>query len=288
MLDETGPGLGIPTLRSYCPDISRCVLEYLVKGYRRQFQAEHRLVVEALHWARPGTVWAIDHSKPPCPLGDGGGMILAIRDLASGLQLAWHPVAGATAAEALVVLEALVAEHGPPLVLKSDNGSAFISEAFAQRLAEWQVVPLLSPVRMPRYNGACEAGIGGMKWRTEQIAARYARSGHWTADDLYAALLWANEEHYPLGLAAGTAAPRFAARQPIDRQERDSFCAAVVQYESQYQDRVCSPDQPLNDMIVACCHRRAVRQALVELGYLSITRRSIPQPITTAKCARNT
>ena len=109
LLEETGPRLGLPTLESCCPDVPRCVLAYLLEGYRRQFQAEHRLVVETLHWFRAGSVWAIDHSQPPGPIDGCYGQILAIRDLASGMQLAWTPVADATAAEALPVLEALVA-----------------------------------------------------------------------------------------------------------------------------------------------------------------------------------
>ena len=123
--------------------------------------------------------------------------------------------------------------------LKSDNGSAFISQRFAEWLAAWQIVPLFSPVRMPRYNGACEAGIGGMKRRTELIAARHDRLLDWTCDDLFAALVWANEDHYPHGLAAGTAASRFAARAPLGAAERDTFRAAVVQSEQElYDDRL--------------------------------------------------
>mgnify|MGYP003484276864 CR=1 FL=1 len=37
----------------------------------------------------------------------------------------------------------------------------------------------------------------------------------WSCDDLFAALVWANEAHYPRGLAADTAARRFAARAPL-------------------------------------------------------------------------
>jgi hypothetical protein len=117
LLDETGPRLGVPTLQIYCSEVPRSVLVYLLESYRRQFQAEHRLVVETLHWLRYGAVWAIDHSLPPRRIDGRYGQILAIRDLASGLQLAWTPVPDATAAEALLVLKALVAQHGPPLVL---------------------------------------------------------------------------------------------------------------------------------------------------------------------------
>ena len=288
LLEDTGPRLGLPTLRSCCADVPPSILAYLLKDYRRQFQAEHRLVVETLRWLRPGSVWAIDHSQPPRAIDGCFSQILAIRDLASGMQLAWTPVADATAAEALPVLEALVAQHGPPLVLKSDNGSAFISQRFAEWLAEWQIIPMFSPVRMPRYNGACEAGIGGMKRRTELIAASHDRLVDWTCDDLFAALVWANEDYYPHGLAAGTATSRFAARPTLGEAERNTFRAAVVQFEQELYTAACTSGDVLTDKLRAVYHRRAVRRVLVEHDYLSITRRSIPQPIHSAKCARIT
>jgi transposase InsO family protein len=288
LLDETGPRLGVPTLQTYCSEVPRCVLVYLLESYRRQFQAEHRLVVETLRWLRCGAVWAIDHSLPPHPIDGEYGQILAIRDLASGMQLAWTPVPDATAAEALLVLKALVAQHGPPLVLKSDNGSAFIHHQFAEWLAQWQIVPLFSPVRTPRYNGACEAGIGGMKRRTEQLAARSDRLLDWTCNDLFAALLWANDDHYPRGLAAGSSSSRFAARRSLSGTDRDSFHATVVQYERKSHGELCIQGHAWTDKLSAACHRRAVRLALVEHDYLSITRRSIPQPIQSTKCARIT
>ena len=42
LLEETGPRLGLPTLQACCPEMPPCVLTYLLRGYRRQFQAEHR------------------------------------------------------------------------------------------------------------------------------------------------------------------------------------------------------------------------------------------------------
>lgn len=245
-------------------------------------------MVESLRWEHPGTVWAIDHSQPPRPIDGSYPQILAVRDLASGMQLAWTPVLDATVTEALQVLESLVLAHGPPLVLKSDNGSAFLSAEFGTWLDRWQIVPLLSPVRMPRFNGACEAGIGAAKRRTEYLAARHGRDLHWSANDLYAAQLWANTEHYPGGDAAGTPANRFAARRPIDQNERDTFRRLVLQYECQLNDVACTAGDTLTDTLLAVHHRRAVRHALVELGYLDITRRSIPQPLRNAKCARIT
>jgi hypothetical protein len=282
-LEECGSRLGVPTLRTYCHDTPRCVLTYLVREHRRQFQEEHRQMLETLHWKVSGAVWAVDHSEPPRSIDGHYTQILAVRDLASGMQLAWTPVADATAAEALLVLEGLVLRYGPPLVLKSDNGPAFISEDFDNWLKAWQIMPLLSPFRMPRFNGACEAGIGAAKRRTEDVAAR-----DWSASDLYAAQQWANEEHYAGGCAAGTAAVRFAARTPIDSAERDMFSAGVVQYEHELNEAACIAGDPLTDTLEATHHRRAIRHVLVERGYLDITRRSVPQPLPPRKCARIT
>jgi transposase InsO family protein len=288
LLDEAGPRLGLPALQVSCPETPRSILAYLQAEYRRQFQQDHRLVVESLRWKRPGSVWAVDHSQPPQPIDGCFDQILAIRDLASGMQLAWSAVTGATAIEALPVLEMLVRRYGPPLVLKSDNGSAFISHALQAWLDDWRITPLFSPVRMPRYNGACEAGIGGAKRRTEYCAARYDRLLDWTSDDLYAAQLWANHDHYPWGLAGGTPAQRFENRTPLTEIERDTFQAHIVKYESQPGQLACTDEGPLTDTLKAVQHRRAVRNALVELVYLDIKRRSIPQPIRLAKCARIT
>lgn len=286
ILDETGPRLGVPALRAGCPTTSPSILTYLVKSYRRAYQADHQQMVESLHWKRAGTVWAMDHSQPPRPIDGCYDQIFAVRDLASGMQLAWAPVLGATVLEALPVLEGLVRMHGPPLVLKSDNGSAFKSAEFSQWLDRWQIEPLLSPVRMPRFNGACEAGIGAAKRRTEYLAARHGRFLDWSSNDLHAALQWANEEHYPSGFAAGTAAGRFAARLPLEPDERCDFRATVVKYAQEFKSHACTAGHPLTDTLLVVHHRRAVRRALVELGYLDITRRLIPQPLPSVKCAR--
>lgn len=288
ILEETGPRLGLPALQACCPETPRCVLGYLQAGYRRRYQADHRQVVETLHWSRGGTVWAMDHSEPPRPIDGQYTRIFAVRDLASGCQLAWTPVLDATADEALPILERLIHEHGPPLVMKSDNGSAFTGSRCAAAIAHWQIVPLFSPVRMPRYNGACEAGIGAAKRRTEYLAARQGRYLTWSASDLAAAQEWANEAHYPDGFAAGTAASRFAARELISPTERDTLQALIVQYEREFDLAACTAGQHLTDRMIAIHHRRAVRRALVELGYLDITRRSIPQPLHNAKCAKIT
>jgi transposase InsO family protein len=266
--------------------VPRCILADLVGDYRRVYQHDHRLVVEELQWTAPGLVWAVDHTQPPQPIDGVYSQVLAVRDLASGLQLAWTPVIDATADRVLVVLSTLFAMHGPPLVLKSDNGSAFLSDRWEDLLKLWRIAPLLSPPRTPRYNGACEAGIGAAKIRTAYLAARHGRAGRWTCDDLEAARQWANEHHYPWGLTAGTPAERFAARQPFAAAQRVAFLDDIQTFETQYQTEVYAENVPLTAILRALIRRRAVRRALVEHGLLLITRRSIPQPIRSLKRAK--
>jgi len=56
-------------------------------------------------------------------------------------------VAAATAEEAGRALAAHFARYGPPLVLKSDNGSAFGALAADELLDEAGVIPLGPPAR---------------------------------------------------------------------------------------------------------------------------------------------
>ena len=96
----------------------------------------------------------------------------------------------------LGALKALVKWHGRPLVIKSDNGGALRGEKVMQWLECQEVRQLFSPRGTPRYNGACEAGIGSLKTRAVREAnapaesmlsagierARTDRPGEWTCD----------------------------------------------------------------------------------------------------------
>jgi hypothetical protein len=68
------------------------------------------------------------------------------------------PVSDQTKLVAVAVLESLFLEHGPPLVLKNDNGSASKSEVFQAMLARYGVAWLPSPPRKPQYNGGLRGG----------------------------------------------------------------------------------------------------------------------------------
>lgn len=286
VLDHTGPRLGLPSLRSLFPTLARRELIELQVAYRRNYRDTHRLSQERLRWSGPGRVWAVDHSEAPVTIDGIYPAILAVRDLASGCQLAWLPVPDMGAESTALVLATLFAEHGAPLVIKSDNGSAFRSEPLQHLLGQEGIVWLPSPVRTPRYNGSCEAGIGSMKVRTLFLAARGSCFGTWGSDDLETARRQANALTRPEGHLGPTPDDLWRERTPIFEPERTEFRAAMRRHYDtiamRNESAELTTDATTNHYIL----RQAVRRALVELGLLSITRRSITLPIRLLKMAK--
>ena len=286
-MQHTGPQVGLPLIQTTFPHLPRNELLDLQQDYRHEFRQANRLAVEKLTWHRPGRVWAMDHAEPPQPIDGLYDSLFAVRDLASGMQLAWLPVPDETAETTLDALVALFTEYGPPLVLKSDNGPAFRSGLIGSLLAVWGVVPLRSPPLTPRYNGSCEAGIGAMKVRTHYQAALDGRAGNWTCEDTEAARCQANEYHYPGSRSHGTAHRRWQSRVEIDYTERAHFQLVLERALHEQQEKRSYDSQELFTAAAqAAEHRRAVRQALVELGILTTVWRSITLPIKPRKSAR--
>jgi transposase InsO family protein len=231
LLASVGPGVGLAVLAGQFPDLPQAELADLLRRYRRVWLRHHAQGLHVLHWQQPGTVWAIDFARPPLPLEEGYSDLLAVRDLASGMQLLWLPVAEATAATATAALLSLFMLYGAPLVLKLDNGSPFVAEATRALLAQWQVMALYSPPGLPQYNGAIEAGIGALKMRTHYQAVRQGRPGEWTLEDAEAARQQANTLGRPWGAHGPTPAERWAGRRVVTLAERGAFAASVAGLE---------------------------------------------------------
>jgi transposase InsO family protein len=283
-IHEFGPLIGSPTLRLTFPNVPRCELIDLQRQYRQYYVKNHRLSIEELTWHRVGAVWAIDHSEAPTLIDGTYPAILALRDLASALQLAWRPTIDQTGETTTIIVRQLIEEHGAPLVLKSDNGSAFKSHVFQQLLAEHDIVWLPSPPSTPRYNGACEAGIGSHKNATQLHAARHA-GDHWTSDDLEAARR--QSDAIPASTQPGiTRAGAWRAREPLRVEQRVALRAAIAQHSHRLESELSSCADMLIYNMQPYIHRQAVRRALIECGLLSITRRSITLPITRRNLAK--
>lgn len=227
LIDEYGPAIGVPTLRDCCPAMPRAEIDELPKRYRRVWRRRHWQPIRRLHWHQPGRVWAIDFTGPLASIEGHCPYLLAVRDLVSGRQLLWFPVEEANARTVANALVGLFLIHGAPLVLKSDNGSPFAAAAVRQLTRDFGVRMLFSPPACPRYNGTIEAGIGALKTRTEQHAARHGRAGQWTFDDLAAARLEANATARPHGPGGPTPDQTWAERSRISAAERARFGAEV-------------------------------------------------------------
>jgi transposase InsO family protein len=269
-----GPRTGVAPLQALCPGMARREIADLLRRYRRAWHRRRRLLTRVLHWTRPGAVWAIDFAEPPQPVEGAFARLLAVRDLASGYQLLWLPVPDESSAAAAAALASLFRQHGPPLVLKSDNGSAFLSGEVEALLAGWGVWPLFSPPRTPRYNGACEAGIGSMKARTHHQAARQGRPGEWTCDDAEAARREANETARPWGVHGPTPAEAWQGRRRLDAGERAAFAAEVGRRRREARrTQGYAAGAALDRTAGAAVDRVAVRDALVARGLLRILTR---------------
>jgi transposase InsO family protein len=276
LLDELGPGLGLPTLRTHFPDLLRAELHDLRTRYRRVWRRRHQEPWRVLHWQTPGHVWAMDFTEWPARVDGRDRYLLAVRDLASGAQLLWQPVPAPTAIEVRAALATLFVQYGAPLVLKSDNGSAFGAAPVPELLADFGVESLFSPPHVPQYNGAIEAGIGSLKTRTNQQAARHGRPGQWSSDDLAAAQCEANATARPHGANGPTPEERWAARKPQNPEERTLFRAMGDRLR---QELDAESDPPQDERQRRARDRQAIRRALEQHGELLYTRRRIPLPI---------
>jgi transposase InsO family protein len=282
-IDELGPGVGVPTLRTEFPNVTRYEITNILGCCRQEWRWQHRQELQELHWFTPGAAWAVDFHGPRAQPIDGRfPYLLAVRDLASGMVLLWLPITDATARSAIEALEMLFLVHGAPLVLKSDNGSAFIAARLRKLCRRFGVKNLYSPPQTPSYNGSIEATIGSLKIRTERYAAQDGRPSLWTKADADAARHEANTAARPHGPRPDQA---WAARPRITQAQRDQFLAAAAR---RFKNLVANQGPPKDHAQRRATERDTISQVLVELGYLSITRGRTRLPVCKKKVAEMT
>lgn len=289
VLDELGPATSVATLRDSFRAMSRAELDDLLKRYRRVWRKRHQHAPHILDWSIPGTVWAMDFSEARQCIDGIYPYLFAVRDLASGHQLLWLPVRSLSADEAIQALHGLFVSHGAPLVMKTDNGPAFIAETMQDFFWLFGVNSLFSPPHTPRYNGAIEAGIGSLKIRTERHATLYGHPGYWTLDDVEAARLEANATARPQGPTGPTPDRLWEERPPITPDQRSAFQRTVkCQREQVNIKEGIRPEVEISSAEERRLQREAIRRALGEHEYLLFSRRRIPLPITQQKSANIT
>lgn len=273
LLHDYGPDLPDAELRRRIPGAPRnALLDYAAQV--RRYLHRHR-VRYTLTWTRPGAVWALDFTHlEGAKLDTIHDRILVARDIASHMPLMLHPASSESADLALFVLRDLIARHGAPLVLKLDNGPAFICDEMKQLAVEHGIQLLFSPPRTPSYNGSIESGMGSLKNRLALEAARHNRAGHPTSDDLEAARIAIAECTASFGETSPSPADRWRSRTPITADERAAFLATLADLHAEELSRLeIHPSDRYNRPGRSSVDRLVIRRALQRHGYLNIRRR---------------
>jgi hypothetical protein len=148
--------------RQYQDQISRRDLQALTRAVRRERTQQRQVELRNITWQVPGLVWSLDNAEL-ARFAHHKLHLHQVQDLASRYKFTpWvgKRVWGETVA---VHLEQLFLRHGPPLVLKRDNGSNLNQQAVDEVLARYLVMPLNSPPYYPPYNGGMECAVRELK-----------------------------------------------------------------------------------------------------------------------------
>jgi putative transposase len=281
-----GPDISEEQLCAEMPDVSRAEIRELKRRYRAVWRRGNVTYVSALRWRWPGSVWAMDFTEPPLPVDGIFKRILVARDLPSSSQLEALPTPGEDADVACDLLRALIRRHGAPLVMKTDNGSAFRSKDFADLLKEHGILHLKSPPYTPRYNGAVETGIGTLKTHAQYASARHDRPGEWTCDDVEEARLLGNAYSRPHGGTGATPDEAWKQKTKNGSERRNRFLAMYdEEVEKEKERRGVLPLIELTPQEKDAIDRHAISKALRQFGCLDIRRRRITPPVTRRKAA---
>lgn len=268
----TGPMIGVPALRVLFPGLPSVVLSTMLARYRRWWRNKHAVHGHRLTWHVVGAVWAMDFTKTKHPIDGTTQIIFSVRDLASHYHLCWVPVADETAATIIPILRGLFEQHGAPLVLKSDNGSAFIAEDAGDLLNVWNVLALFSPPRQPKYNGALERSNTTLKVYTHTSAVSDGHPFRWTSDNLAKAVKVANEFSRPCGASGETPAERWQSRAAITEQDRCHLSDLVEAQREVARVDLGLTEEPLEKLSAAdrrAVDRMAIARCLQQLGHLT-------------------
>lgn len=267
VLRTTGPDVGLPTLRSLMPWAPRAALRRELRFYRALYRSKRSSWIFRLKWKRAGAVWAADLCEPSPDVDRGAPVFLAVRDLASGYTVAWHPLRSASGEDVEWALRALFKTHRPPLVLKTDNGSCFISKAVGSLLEEFGVAHLRSPRAWPQYNGACEAGVGALKTLTETAMVGLSEEGEWSFEACCAARQILNDRRRRDGRSAEVRWSRPWPRREKSRREFQARLAA--RWEELRRANGKRRERGL------WVRRKAIEDALRSRGYLRLERGTV-------------
>ncbi len=282
-LNLTGPETGVTVLKKVFPEIPLINIKWILEEYRREYYIDRRSYCKSLIWNTANTVWAIDFTEIKKKIEGEYKYVLIFRDLCTGKILMALPCKSQCSNIVINALKFLFYHNGRPLVLKSDNGSAFIAEEVSKYLNDNNVKHLLSPPHTPKYNGSIEAGMGSIKTRLFYISARNDRPGIYTCDDLEEARLQSNELSRPNGTNMPAPDKMWYNKKSISSEIRHAFieqvekCREDAMYKNGFNYILLNKNQR------RFINRTAITNALVNLNFLCFKKRRITPPFKSKK-----
>jgi hypothetical protein len=150
-------------IRDFAPFISRRRAQAFFERLRRHHLRRLRDARLHVTWHLPNLAWAIDALHLQSSPADPGVVVVLARDLASHFHFEPLVLPAESAMHNLDWLQRLCSRHGPPLLLKRDNGAPFNASILDDFIATKGILPLNSPIRRPSYNGAIEHAVGSFK-----------------------------------------------------------------------------------------------------------------------------
>jgi putative transposase len=153
---------GYPGWRAIKAGLEQSIPDRLIQEYVRRFKLKRRRRVlktktkDRMHVQvmRPNVVWSMDSAHWPRRTE-----AQVIKDRATRKLLAVTFGPPVRQNDVLQLLQKMKLERGLPLVLATDNGSAFVNKAVSEYLRQEKVVHLRSLPRTPEHNSSVEVGI---------------------------------------------------------------------------------------------------------------------------------
>jgi transposase InsO family protein len=272
--------------RHYQDQISRHDLQVLIEAVRREHAQQRQAALRHITWQVPGLVWSLDDAE--LVRFDHHKLRLhQVQDLASRYKFTpW--VGGQVWGEIVALhLEQLFLQHGPPLVLKRDNGSNLNHPAVDEVLARYLVIPLNSPPHYPPYNGGMECAVRELK---TPLVERMLDHGSMPESQVQ---LWAEVLAYELNhrsrpcLAGKVACQLFHQAKPALkgytlRKRKETF-----DWINELTRELVRVSVVHNQRQVATARRLAVETWLQKNGVITITQNQEVLPIFSKKTAHN-
>lgn len=272
--------------RQYQDQISRRQLQALTKTVRQELAHQHQTELRHITWQVPGLVWSLDDAEL-VRFADHKLYLHQVQDLASRYKFTpWvgERVLGETVADHL---EQLFLQHGPPLVLKRDNGSNLNQQAVDEVLVRYLVMPLNSPPHYPPYNGGMECAVRELKTPLREKILAHGPSPE-SQVQAWAEVLAHDLNHRSRGCLDGHIACR------VFQDAKPALQAYTLRKRREIFDWINGLTQAL--IAVSAIHtkrqvetarRRAVENWLQKNGVITITQKQKVLPIFPEKTAHN-